>query len=262
MNILKTRLAPSKEGKMYAIANPDDPRKEISVIEQVVLQGDLSKLDPEQRVIYYRKVCESAGLNPFTRPFEYILLNGKLTLYAKKDATEQLRKINGISITSVKSNLLDDIYVVTAQAKTKDGRTDEAIGAVTIGHLKGDAKANAIMKAETKAKRRVTLSISGMGFCDETEIETIPSAKKANVDIDTGELKICALITSEQAQELNRILSSCDIKFKEWFFECIKTQFNADSVVQIPAEKFEKIKIALVNNAQKNATQQDAKESA
>ena len=30
------------------------------------------------------------------------------------------------------------------------------------------------MKAETKAKRRVTLSIAGLGWLDETELETIP----------------------------------------------------------------------------------------
>src|SRR5215469_7850542 len=147
---------------------------DLSIIEQVVMMGDLSKLNAEQRVTYYKEVCKSAGLNPFTRPFDYISLNGKLTLYAKKDCTEQLRKLNGISIERLESQVIDDLYIVKATAKTKDGRMDQSTGAVTIGNLKGDAKANAIMKAETKAKRRVTLSISGMGFCDETEIETIP----------------------------------------------------------------------------------------
>ena len=33
------------------------------------------------------------------------------------------------------------------------------------------------MKAETKAKRRVTLSICGLGMLDETEVETIPGAR-------------------------------------------------------------------------------------
>jgi hypothetical protein len=37
--------------------------------------------------------------------------------------------------------------------------------------------ANALMKAETKAKRRVTLSIAGLGWLDETELETIPQAR-------------------------------------------------------------------------------------
>ncbi|MDQ3831524.1 MAG: hypothetical protein M3361_19940 [Candidatus Tectomicrobia bacterium] len=53
-------------------------------------------------------------------------------------------------------------------------REDESTGAVSVGNLRGDALANALMKCETKAKRRVTLSIAGLGWLDETEIETIP----------------------------------------------------------------------------------------
>jgi hypothetical protein len=58
--------------------------------------------------------------------------------------------------------------------------------------MRGDLRANTIMKAVTKAKRRVTLSISGLGFLDETEVETIPGAKKAEpvalrpVELSTG----------------------------------------------------------------------------
>ena len=37
------------------------------------------------------------------------------------------------------------------------------------------------MKAETKAKRRATLSICGLGMLDETEIETIPDARRQPV---------------------------------------------------------------------------------
>lgn len=170
------------------IIKKDEQNIELSVIEQVVMQGDLSKLNPEQRVIYYRKVCESLGLNPYTRPFDYISLNGKLTLYAKKDATEQLRRSQGISIEKIESKIDGDLYIVTVSARCKDGRTDASTGVVTIGHLKGDAKANALMKAETKAKRRVTLSISGLGWVDETEIETIPGAKTIEVDLSTGEI--------------------------------------------------------------------------
>ena len=162
---------------------------ELSVIERVVMQGDLAKLSPEQRVTYYHSVCKSIGLNPFTRPFDYISLNGKLTLYAKKDATEQLRQLKHISIVSLEGRIIDDLYIVTAKATTPDGRIDQATGAVTLGHLKGDAKANAIMKAETKAKRRVTLSIGGMGWTDESELESMPDATRADVDLLTGEIK-------------------------------------------------------------------------
>lgn len=143
-------------------------------IEQVLIQGDLSKLNPQQRLEYYNRTCESLGLNPLTQPFSYITLNGKLTLYAKRDAADQLRKINGVSIEIVSRSLESGLYTVHVRAKDKTGRTDEDFGVVSIGALKGEAAANAILKAVTKAKRRVTLSISGLGWLDETEVSDIP----------------------------------------------------------------------------------------
>lgn len=144
-----------------------------SIMEQVILKGDIGKLTPEERVMFYNKTCESLGLNPLTRPFDYIVLNGKMQLYARKDATEQLRKLHDISLKITSREVTEDCYVVTAQATNASGRQDESIGVVPIANLKGNDRANAMMKCETKAKRRVTLSISGLGFLDETEIETI-----------------------------------------------------------------------------------------
>lgn len=152
---------------------PTQPTLDPKVLEQVLLGGDLSRLTPEQRTSYYSKVCETLGLNPLTQPFAYLRLNGKEVLYAKKDATEQLRMIHGVSITEVTSQNVGDVFVVTAKAQDASGRTDASTGAVAVGNLKGEALANALMKAETKAKRRVTLSICGLGLLDETEVETI-----------------------------------------------------------------------------------------
>ena len=157
------------------------------IMENVLLGGDLSKLTPAQRVSYYQRVCESLNLNPLTKPFGYITLNGKLVLYALKDAAEQLRSSRKVSITQLEKQFNDDLYIVTAYALTPDGRTDASTGVVTIGNLKGDAKANALMKAETKAKRRVTLSICGMGFLDESEISSIPDARPMIVT-ESGEI--------------------------------------------------------------------------
>lgn len=149
------------------------PQLDGKIIEQVLVGGDLSKLSPEQRTSYYSKVCESLGLNPLTKPFDYIVLNGKMQLYARKDCTEQLRSNRKISLKIVSRENINDVYIVTAQATLPDGRCDESIGAVNIKGSAGDGLANAIMKCETKAKRRVTLSICGLGMLDETELETV-----------------------------------------------------------------------------------------
>jgi hypothetical protein len=48
---------------------------------------------------------------------------------------------------------------------------------VWVKGLSGEALANALMKAETKAKRRATLSICGLGMLDETEVEDVPGVR-------------------------------------------------------------------------------------
>ena len=163
-------------------------RDATDILEKVVIEGDLITLSPAERVQYYARVCESLGINPLTKPFNYLRLNNRLVLYATRDATDQLRKIHGVNISKLERERIDDVYVVTAYATDKDGRTDSSIGAVTIGALKGDALANALMKAETKSKRRVTLSIVGLGWVDEVELETIPEKEKQVVDAETGEV--------------------------------------------------------------------------
>lgn len=147
------------------------------VMQSVLIKGDLSKLTPQERLAYYNSVCKSIGLNPLTKPFDYIFLNGNLTLYARKDCTEQLRRIYGVSIEIMDRKVNDEVLVVHARAKDRDGRVDEDFGAVPFHNaLKGEARSNAVMKAVTKAKRRVTLSICGLGFLDESEIDSIPTA--------------------------------------------------------------------------------------
>ena len=156
----------------------------IDNLHDVLINGDLSKLSNKDRVYLVLKVCESQGLNALTKPFEFIALNGKLTLYAKKDATDQLRKIHGVSITVLSREEIDGLYVVTVSAKDKNVRQDEDIGAVPIGGLRGEARCYAIAKAMTKAKRRVTLSFCGLGWLDETEVESIPGAEKVTTTLD------------------------------------------------------------------------------
>jgi hypothetical protein len=158
---------------------------EAATLESVLLGGDLERLRPGERVNYMLSVCKSLGLNHLTKPFAFLRLNNKLVMYALKDCTEQLRRNHSISIRITARETTNDVYVVTAQATNTAGRCDESIGAVPLKGLQGEALANAYMKAETKAKRRVTLSISGLGMLDETEVDSIPGAQR--VDPPTSE---------------------------------------------------------------------------
>ncbi len=152
-------------------------RDDTALVERVVIHGDLAKLSPEERSRYYLATCASLGLNPHTQPFGLLTFQGKMILYAKKDCAEQLRRRDRLSVELVHRETIEGVYVVTARASSRDGRHDEATGAVAIGGLKGDALANAFMRAETKAKRRVTLSICGLGVLDESEVDTMAGAE-------------------------------------------------------------------------------------
>jgi len=151
-----------------------------SALERILVAGDLAGLNESQRIEYYKAVCESLGLNPLTRPFEYLRLNGRLVLYATRAAADQLRAIHGISIVDARVEHKDDLVVVTVRGRNRDGREDVEIGVVSVAGLRGDALANAEMKALTKAKRRLTLSLAGLGWLDESETETIPGAQRVS----------------------------------------------------------------------------------
>jgi hypothetical protein len=153
-----------------------------SAVEAALVDGDLSRLSVPDRIAYYMRTCESLGLNPLTKPFAYLKLNGKLVLYPLRDCTDQLRKLNRVSITIASRETVGDCYIVTARATMPDGRCDESTGVVPLGKLNGENLANAYMKAETKAKRRATLSICGLGMVDDSEVDSIPGAQRVDVE--------------------------------------------------------------------------------
>lgn len=175
------------------------PQNGAALAEQVVVKGNLAGLSEQERMTYYSAVCDSLGLNPLTRPFEYITLNGKLTLYATRAATDQLRAIKGITITSLDPRQIGDLFVVVATGRDRTGREDSSTGAVGVAGLRGEALANAMMKAETKAKRRLTLSLAGLGMTDETEVDSIPDA----VRVETPHLSLAERAAAKAAEVSN-----------------------------------------------------------
>lgn len=219
-----------------------------STIEAVLMRGDLSLLTEEQRIEYYNQTCKSLGLNPLTRPFEYLTLNNKLTLYARRDAADQLRKINGISVEIVSQEFAHGLLTIHVRAKDKDGRTDEDLGVVSFPEtLKGDVAANAILKAVTKAKRRVTLSLSGLGFLDETEVEDIP----APIPIEVPEEKV----SHAQIGEICAFVESIGANLEK-----LCDHLQVERIADLPASKYA-IAMEALENYEVRKKQRDKIES-
>lgn len=161
-----------------------DPKTTARVVESMVLRGDISALSPEERAKFYLQMCEAMGLTAATQPFAILRLNGKEILYPTRGATDQLAAIHRLNREIVDGPRVIDvagtkmIYAV-CRATHPNGRVETAVATVPVSD-----PLNGLMKAETKAKRRATLSILGLGMLDETEIETIPAhVSRAHVDV-------------------------------------------------------------------------------
>ena len=153
------------------------------ILESLVIRGDLGGLTPSQKVEYYGYRCAQVGLDPSAKPFDLMVFQGKQVLYANKSCTEQLIAKHGLSTQIVAREKMDDIYCVHARVTGSDGRFSENMGAVPLKGLQGDAMANALLKATTKAVRRTVLAFCGLGMLDETEVESIPGAGVERIPI-------------------------------------------------------------------------------
>ncbi len=146
-------------------------------IEQVILKRNLRSLTEIERVQYNFALCKSLGLNPLTNPIDYLINDGKMTPYINSVGVAQLRAIHGIS-TKITSRTSDkDFIYVSAIATEKTGRSEESTAIVALTdkygkQILGQRRADLMMKAETKAKRRATLQLAGIPWADGGNIQT------------------------------------------------------------------------------------------
>jgi len=201
-------------GKKWRITmnkNAISKRKVNKIIEKINSKnGDLSILNENERMIYYNYMCDKIGLDPATRPFDFINLDGKIILYATKSCSDQLRLKHEISTESIEVYFHNNIVYCKATIVDKNGRKECAIGSE---FLEPDKKLNAadkIMKAETKAKRRATLSMFAISVLDETEIYSIQNQSISynnQTSQQTNNISNQTTQTNYTKQELNKVQS-------------------------------------------------------
>lgn len=166
-----------RDEQSTALANHADAA---SALSHILGTGDLAKLTDEERVGHYLDVCQSLGLNPRTRPFDWIEFydpetkGKKLTLYPNRSCAEQLRRQHQISIKVVRREPVGELFVVEVEGTTPTGRIGTASKYVSVldrqgARLRGNQLANAYMKAETGAFRRLTFSMVGMASPPDME---------------------------------------------------------------------------------------------
>jgi hypothetical protein len=138
---------------------------------------DLERLDADQKSQYYRDACSFLGIPANLNLLAFINANVGDTgrhevLYAKKGATDFIRESRGITTLSLQAipNFVPGQVCFVASGRDKNGRDEYAVGAASIDGLTGKALSDAIMTAQTRATRRMTLQFVGGGILDESEL--------------------------------------------------------------------------------------------
>ena len=156
----------------------------VAVAESLALRGDISGLSPENRIRYYLKTCKDLGLNPSAQPFAFLRLNGKEVMYPTRGATDQLARIHGVNREITDGPKIIDLggaKILFAVCRASIGpRVETATAAVPLP-AGAENICNAVMKTETKARRRATLAILGLALLDESELDTIPSSQRVDL---------------------------------------------------------------------------------
>ena len=154
-----------------------------SAIAQMQASGkDTGSLTAQQRAGYVTALCRALRLNPLTNPVQFIRLNGKEVLYVTRTATDQLAALHGLNRRTVRGPEIVDIAgtkiaLCTVEATLPNGRSETATATLPVSD-----PAMLYMKCETKAKRRATLAILGLGLLAEEEAESIPGGERVPVE--------------------------------------------------------------------------------
>ena len=182
------------------------PRNRLDAIEKLLAQGDLSPMNQGQRLDYMQSMCKLLGISMLGQPFDFLKFQNKLGMYANSKCAAQLRGVYKISLKIISCERVDGLYVVTVDAKTGKGREDADIGAVNIKGLGGEALANGMMKAVTKAKRRATLSLCGLGSLDADtvrELAELEAKQKTERAVEETTEKLAQTVGRPEFEETN-----------------------------------------------------------
>ena len=163
---------------------------------------DSRALTAGHRAAALAALCRALHLNPLTNPLIYVTLNGKEVLYVTRQATDQIAARLGLHRETVEGPEVRDfagtklLYCkVRVTMPGPGGRSETAVATLPPADL-----VNAVMKVETKAKRRATLSMVGLGMMGEDDVEGAG-----------GEIPVASDEPTEAQAKLSLDLSDCTV---------------------------------------------------
>lgn len=173
--------------------------------------GRCDRLNDEQRADYINYLCSKIGIEPTFRPIDLIPTKNGIKPYLNKGAGELIRDKRRISVDDMEIKEIGNMWLVTCRVRSFDGRCDTDMGVcLKNGTDKSPMNLNdSLMKAVTKAKRRATLSMCGLGAIIE---EAHPT--EYNGDPEQQQCKSQILLEDESAAKkvfLDVVLSKVDV---------------------------------------------------
>lgn len=138
---------------------------------------NLERLSEEQRAQYLRDFSEHLGLPPDLNALDLIWMDDdnksglrKLVVYCRKGTADLLRDIHQVQVKSLEQLTIPGCVAFKATGVNKTDRQEIAVGAHDSEGLRGARLASAVMTAQTRACRRLTIQFAGGGMLDESEV--------------------------------------------------------------------------------------------
>jgi hypothetical protein len=177
-----------------------------SLLVNIGLNGSVSHFDKSQKQALLSKLCITLGLNEELQPFRiYQNIRGEEYIYATKECCAQLRHREHINIMEVGEPIFSNNTIsVRVKGNNKHGRESWEIGSVgTTESMTSAEIAHGVMTAVTKAKRRLTLCLSGLGVLADVELEDMAQVVSTGIE----EQKLSE-IDDKVAMEVNKLFEN------------------------------------------------------
>lgn len=215
--------------------------KQQEALVKATLSQDWGRTNDQVKVRFIAHLCNQLSIPAVMNPFIFIKTKNGQKLYTPSEGAYLIASKNRIS-TKIKDRSYDkerQIYSVTVECSTPDGRTSEDIGHMFLGGLQGENLANAMMKAETKAKRRAILSTVGLSVLTE---DAIPYVTSDSV-VRPGEVEIVDALSEpvedyqeDKAYVFERMVKMFDGSIEDamkWCREEMKKDFDSLDELEI-----------------------------
>lgn len=168
-------------------------------VREYFRSGNVAQLTQEEKDFVLSKLCERYGLDPILRPFDLISFQGSAKFYMTASATNQLANLKGLTREIIDLSIDEAKLLAKCTVVVRDpqGRSETANAFIAVSKflpptkdnpqmrkvmLEGEDLANALMKLETKAKRKATLSFFGVMDAG-ADYEDRPTATQIQPDV-------------------------------------------------------------------------------